>query len=100
MRKKLIVTLTLIAAVAILPMAAFADATPDGASLFKSKCAACHGADAAKKLDGVKTMSEADVAKVIANGKDAKPMKMPAYTGKLTNDEINAIAKYLKGIKK
>lgn len=98
--KKNIVTLALAAAVLMLPLAAYADATPDGAAIFKAKCAACHGADAGKKLDGVKAASEADVAKTIANGKDAKPMKMPAYSGKLTNDEINAVAKWLKSVKK
>lgn len=95
MRKNLIVILTLIA-VAILPMIAYAD----GAATYKAKCAACHGADASKKLDAVKTMSEADVAKVITDGKDAKPMKMPAYNGKLSAAEITEVAKYLKSIKK
>lgn len=96
MRKNLIVTLILVAAVAILPVAAYAD----GAATYKAKCAACHGADASKKLDGVKTMSEADVAKIITDGKDAKPMKMPAYNGKLTAAEITEVAKYLKSVKK
>ena len=96
MRKNLIVTLTLIFAVAILPMAAYAD----GAATYKAKCAGCHGADAAKKLDNVKTLSEADVAKVITDGKEAKPMKMPAYNGKLTAAEITEVAKYLKSVKK
>ena len=96
MRKNLIVTLTLIFAVAILPMAAYAD----GAATYKAKCAACHGADASKKLDNVKTLSEADVAKVITDGKDAKPMKMPAYKDKLSAAEITEVAKYLKATKK
>ena len=95
MRKNLIVTLTLIAVV-ILPMAAYAD----GAATYKAKCAACHGADAAKKLDNVKTLSEADVAKIITDGKDAKPMKMPAYKDKLSAAEITEVAKYLKSVKK
>ena len=98
MRKNMIVTLTLIAAIAILPIAVYA--AEDGAALFKSKCTACHGADASKKLDNVKTMSEADVVKVITDGKDAKPMKMPSYNGKLTAAEISALATYLKSIKK
>ena len=88
MRKNLIVTLTLIAAVAILPMVAYAD----GAATYKAKCAGCHGADAGKKLDNVKTLSAADVAKIITDGKDAKPMKMPAYTGKLSAAAVLTIA--------
>ena len=96
MRKNQIVTLILIAAVAILPVVAYAD----GAATYKAKCAGCHGADASKKLDNVKTLSEADVAKVITDGKDAKPMKMPAYKDKLSAAEITEVAKYLKSIKK
>jgi len=96
MRKNLIVTLTLIAAVAILPMVAYAD----GAATYKAKCAGCHGPDASKKLDNVKTLSEADVAKVITDGKDAKPMKMPAYKDKLSAAEITEVATYLKSVKK
>jgi mono/diheme cytochrome c family protein len=96
MRKNLIVTLTLIAAVAILPMAAYAD----GAATYKAKCVACHGPDASKRFDNVKTLSEADVVKVVTDGKDAKPMKMPAYSGKLSAAEITEVAKYLKSVKK
>lgn len=96
MRKTQIVTLILIAAVAILPVVAYAD----GAATYKAKCAGCHGADASKKLDNVKTLSEADIAKVVTDGKDAKPMKMPAYKDKLSAAEITEVAKYLKSIKK
>jgi len=94
--KKNIVAITLLAAIVTVPVVALAD----GAATFKAKCAACHGADAGKKLDGVKAASEADIAKTIENGKDAKPMKMPAYSGKLTAAEITEVAKYLKSIKK
>jgi cytochrome c6 len=96
MRKNLIVILTLIA-VAMLPLAAYAE---DGAAIYKAKCAGCHGADAAKKLDNVKTLSAADVTRIITDGKDAKPMKMPAYNGKLSAAEITAVATYLKSVKK
>ncbi len=96
MRKTQIVTMILIAAVAILPVVAYAD----GAATYKAKCAGCHGADASKKLDNVKTLSEADIAKVVTDGKDAKPMKMPAYKDKLSAAEITEVAKYLKSIKK
>lgn len=94
--KKTTVTLALLAAIALLPLAAYAD----GAATFKAKCAACHGADASKKLDAVKTASEAQVVKVVTDGKDAKPMKMPSYNGKLTAAEITEVAQYLKSIKK
>ncbi len=71
-------------------------AAQDAAAIFKAKCVACHGADGKKKgdLTALKA-SEADIAKTIANGNPAK--KMPAYKGKLSDAEINALAKFVKG---
>lgn len=75
--------------------------------LYKSKCQGCHGADGkasaiGKKLGAkdfqdpdVAKLSEADLAKVTTTGKN----KMPAYKGKLTEDQINALAKYVKEMK-
>ena len=91
------------AAMAAMSLSAFA---ADGAAVYKAKCASCHGADGAgamaKKMgsrdlnsaDFQKT-SEADVAAVIAKGKG----KMPGYDGKLSTDEISAVAKYVKSLK-
>jgi mono/diheme cytochrome c family protein len=91
------------AAMAAMSLSAFA---VDGAAVYKAKCASCHGADGAgamaKKMgsrdlnsaDFQKT-SEADVAAVIAKGKG----KMPGYDGKLSTDEISAVAKYVKSLK-
>ena len=75
--------------------------------LYKSKCQGCHGADGkasavGKKLGArdfsdpdVVKMSEADLAKITTDGKN----KMPSYKGKLTNDQINDLAKYIKQMK-
>ncbi|PYY04765.1 MAG: cytochrome C [Acidobacteria bacterium] len=72
--------------------------------LYKSKCQGCHGADGkataiGKKLGAkdfqdpdVAKLTEADLAKVTEEGKN----KMPAYKGKLTEDQIKALAKYIK----
>jgi mono/diheme cytochrome c family protein len=77
------------------------------ADLYKTKCQGCHGADGhataiGKKLGAkdfqdpdIAKMSEADLAKITADGKN----KMPAYKGKLTDDQINALAKYIKELK-
>lgn len=77
---------------------------PDGADLFKKKCAVCHGPDgtvtpagdkigAPAKL-GAKTsaLSEEEIANVITKGKD----KMKGFEGKLTPEEIKAIATHAK----
>lgn len=90
-------------------VASTAFAADAGADLFKAKCASCHGATGAgdtamgksmklKDLgsDEVQKQSDADLANVIAKGK--KPM--PAYEGKLTNDQIQDVVKYIRTLKK
>jgi mono/diheme cytochrome c family protein len=68
----------------------------DAAAIYKAKCVACHGADGKKKGDLTALKgSEADVAKTISSGNPAK--KMPAYKGKLSDAEISALAKFVKG---
>jgi mono/diheme cytochrome c family protein len=92
----------------ILGSAKFAAAQDDPAALYKSKCAACHGADGkgdtamGKKL-GIKDFHSPEVAKmsdtelfeITKKGKD----KMPAYNGKLTDDQIKALVKYIRALK-
>ncbi len=76
----------------------------DAKALFAQKCAACHGADGkggtamgkklgAKDLTAVK-LSEPEIAATITNG---KPPKMTPYKDKLSGDQIQALAKYVKG---
>ena len=40
----------------------------------------------------VQKMSDADLTALVTNGKG----KMPAYKGKLSDDEISAVVKYVK----
>lgn len=98
--KKLAVVVLVLAMLA-LPLASFAaDAAAD---VYKSKCAMCHGTDG-KKMAGTKEfaspdvqkMSDADLIATITNG---KPPKMPAYKGKLTDDQIKDLAKYVRTLK-
>jgi cytochrome c6 len=97
-------SLVLVASMA-LASAAFA---ADGAAIFKAKCAMCHGADGSastgmgksmglKPLGSpeVQKMSDADLTALVTNGKG----KMPAFKGKLSDDEISAVAKYVKTLK-
>lgn len=80
----------------------------DGAAVYKAKCAMCHGADGSassgmgksmglKPLGSpeVQKMSDADMTALVANGKG----KMPASKGKLTDDEISAVVKYVHTLK-
>ncbi len=94
--------------IACLALASTAFAAADGAATFKAKCAMCHGpnGDASTgmaKTMGLKPLSSADVQKmsaadltaVVTNGKG----KMPAYKGKLSDDEISAVVSYVKTLK-
>ena len=85
---------------------AFAD---DAAATYKAKCAMCHGADgkgdtpAGKKMgvhdfasDEVQKLPDADLAKILAKGKN----KMPGYENKLKPEEINNLVSYVRKLGK
>lgn len=86
----------------MIPTIAFAQS---GADTYKAKCAMCHGPDGKKENAAMGTkaltspevqkMSAADIAAVVSKGKG----KMPAYAGKLTEDQIKAVAEYVKTLK-
>ncbi|MFN0123766.1 MAG: c-type cytochrome [Blastocatellia bacterium] len=85
-------------------------AAADGAAVYASKCAKCHGADGKGvekyKKQGVKdltdktyqkTLSLAKVTKAITAGKGEM---MPAWKDKLSADEIKAVAATVKAFGK
>lgn len=94
-------------ALGILLAAAIPAAADDAAALYKSKCQVCHGADgkgtAAGQKMGAKDFqspevvkqSDADLAKITKEGKG----KMPKYDGKLTDDQIKGLIKYIRSLK-
>ncbi len=72
------------------------------AALFAQKCAACHGKDGKPSAMGQKMGapdlhtvkgSEKEIAGMISSGKG----KMPAYKDKLSAEQIDSLAKYIKG---
>ena len=80
----------------------------EAATLYKSKCAACHGADgsggtaAGKKLKvkdfhspEVAKQSQEELVEITKKGKG----KMPAYDKKLTDDQIKDLVKYIHSLK-
>ncbi len=84
-----------------------AKAADSGADTYKAKCASCHGPNGdgamAKKLgskdlnsDDVQKQSDADLIKTVTDGKG----KMPSYKGKLTDDQIKDVVKFVKTLKK
>jgi cytochrome c6 len=90
---------TAIAIVFVLSLSAHAQDA--GGTLYKAKCAMCHGADGSKiaghDLQGGATqrMSDADISAIITNGKG----KMPASKS-LKPDEVTALAAYIRTLKK
>lgn len=82
----------------------FADEAQD---LYKGKCQMCHGSDGQPSSVGksmgakafsdpdVVKMSDADLAAITSSGKN----KMPGYKGKISDDQINALVKYVRTLK-
>ncbi len=93
----------LAAAALALALAAHARAA-DTAALWERRCSPCHGKDGRadtamgrrmKVRDLTNTAkSEAELAKDIADGVPER--KMPAYQGKLSEAEIQALARFVK----
>ena len=97
--KSLIVALCLVAS----PM--FAADAADGAALFKTHCASCHGADGkgrspiGKSLhvkdlasDDVQKKTGEELEKIISDGEG----KMPPYKSKLHEEDIDALVKFIR----
>jgi mono/diheme cytochrome c family protein len=82
---------------------------PDGAAIFQQRCAMCHGPDA-KGRPNVGTpnftdpailgaLSNSQIVEIITNGRPGtKATPMPAWKGKLTPEQITAVAAYLRSI--
>jgi mono/diheme cytochrome c family protein len=82
----------------------------DAGALFKSKCAVCHAPDGSgsgamgKQLgvtdlraDEVQKQTDAQLNDSITNGKGTK---MPAYKGKITDDQIKGLVGYIRSLAK
>ena len=90
-----------------LPM--LADATPDGAAIYKKSCALCHGPDGKGKTAVGKSMkvrdltspevqklTDAELRKVIAEGKG----KMPGFKSSLSEADIKALVVTIRDLAK
>jgi cytochrome c6 len=89
-------------ALAVLALAGAALASEDAAKVFAARCNACHGKDGKGTAVGKKmgapdltalAKGEAEIAATIANGKG----KMAAYKDRLSGEEIQALARFVKG---
>lgn len=82
----------------------------DAATLYKAKCAVCHSADGSGtsemgkglgspdlRSDATQKETDAQLTDSITNGKGKK---MPAYKGKLTDDQIKDLVAYIRDLAK
>ena len=105
-RKQVFATVTAIAVGFVLSLSAQAQSA--SATLYKGKCAACHGADGAGSVMGkkmgahdfttaaVQGMSDAELTDIITNGKN----KMPKYGASLKPEDIKGLVAYIRTLKK
>lgn len=81
----------------------------DFSIIFSKKCAKCHGRDGHGKSDGApnltadstRSKSDSKLFQILSNGvknPDPDGDDMPAWKGKLTEDEINAGIKYIRNL--
>jgi mono/diheme cytochrome c family protein len=77
----------------------------NGAAIFQEQCSGCHGPDGKAQTDMGKKMQAADLTSdEIQQQSDSKlagivksgQKKMPAFNGKLSDDEIKAVVAYVK----
>lgn len=80
-----------------------------GESLFKAKCAMCHGPDGAGKTTmgqalkipdlhspEVQKLSDAELTQIVTKGKN----KMPAYEEKLSKEQITQLVGFIRDLAK
>ena len=106
---KLVILIAMIAVALFLVLPNLSWAADDGAAIYKTKCAACHGADLAGKpaakipslvSDDAKKASDADLTDMIATGgKDKKPMHAFANKG-VTPDQTKMVVSYIREAQK
>ncbi len=106
---------TLAALFLLLPLAAFllvpraTTAAEDGAALYKTKCAVCHGANGEGKpavkapslvSDEAKKKSDADLTDQIANGGKEKKAAHAFSKKGVSDDQVKALVAYVRGLQK
>jgi cytochrome c6 len=105
-RTQVFATATAMAVVLVLSLSAQAQSASE--TLYKSKCAMCHGADGTGSSMGTKMgahdfttaavqgMSDAELTDIITNGKS----KMPKYGTSLKPEDIKGLVAYIRTLKK
>lgn len=107
--RSVVVTFGATIALALVALAASSPAkADDGATLFKSNCVVCHGADGTgtptgKSLkapdlhsDAVQKLTDKQISDQIENGKN----NMPPFKGTLNADQIKSLVVYVRTFRK
>ena len=83
----------------VAPVKVAAYSVDDPATIYKTKCAACHTPTAGKFYDPAKTDDE-HVQTIMKGKKGEKPPYMPGFEAKgMTEDEAKGLAGYMKTLK-
>jgi mono/diheme cytochrome c family protein len=115
MRTQIIMVGTALAMGGLLVLGTASAYGQDAKQAYEKNCVPCHGAGgkgdgpAGKMLKpppqdfaaALKGKSDADIAKIIKEGGKAvgKAATMPAYSAKLSDDQIKGVVDYIKGLK-
>lgn len=82
--------------------AVFAQDQKSGEAVYKGKCAMCHGPNGEGKM-GPKlvgtSVSEDDIVLMLSKGKEGKKAPHSKAINGLTDDQIKAVAHYVKSLK-
>ena len=106
---KLIIFIVMIALALFLIMPNLSWAADDGAAVYKTKCAACHGADLVGKpaakvpslvSDEAKKLTDADLTDTIANGGTSKKASHAFANKGLTPDQIKMVLTFIREAQK
>jgi cytochrome c6 len=109
MEKRRVFVVLIAVSLLFITLPVFADAGPDAAAIYKSKCAMCHGQDGAGQTPAGKSMKVKDLRSpevqkmtdkelftVIAEGKG----KMTGFKAKLSQADIDALVGFVRQLKK
>ena len=106
---KLVIFIIMIAVALFLILPNLSWAADEGATVYKSKCAACHGADLGGKpaakipslmSDESKKLSDEDLTEAIANGGKSKKASHAFADKGMSPDQIKMVVSYIRDAQK
>jgi mono/diheme cytochrome c family protein len=96
---KILVLILIVAVTLSVALPAFA---ADGATVYKAKCAACHGPEGQGKIGPAlkgSSMSNEQIADLLAKGDEAKKAPHKKAISGVAGDDAKAVAEFVKTLK-